>query len=87
MSRWRKGAKDHKFIVLTIWEKPKSKADCYFCKIHVTGFNSRNKSKIKYANVFSVTELVLFIQSDKTLRKTNSDSLKTNSDVFMEITN
>ena len=48
-----------------IWREPSSHNDCYFCLTNVTGFNSKNSDKIKYADVRSVTNLVLYEPHDK----------------------
>ena len=48
-----------------IWREPSSHDDCYFCLTNVTGFNSKNSNKIKYANVRSITKPVLYEAHDK----------------------
>ena len=48
-----------------IWCEPSSHDDCYFCLTNVTGINSKNSDKIKYADVRSVTKPVLYEPRDK----------------------
>ena len=43
-----------------IWREPSSHDDCYFCLTNVTGFNSKNSDKIKYAYIRNVSKPVLY---------------------------
>lgn len=59
-----KNSKCLKFAVPTIWRKPRSEGDCYFCQTNIIGFNAKNKSSIQYPNISSVTRPIISSSSN-----------------------
>lgn len=53
LSHWEnnRDSKNLKFTILTLWEEPLHKEDCYFCMTNVTRFNRKTKKNIVYADV------------------------------------
>ncbi len=62
---WKSGKKKAMpFSTPMIWRKPKNhNDDCYFCAVNLKGFNAKNKEKISYGNVASVTRPVFRLDS------------------------
>jgi len=56
--RWEKEKNKDliKYSVSAIWKKPRCEDNCYFCMNDVEGFNVKNKHKIFYSTVISVTK-------------------------------
>ena len=58
--RWKKNKNVKcKYVVPATWKEPCSKNDCYFCVNAIKGFNTKNKHKITYITVPSVTQPIL----------------------------
>lgn len=57
LRQWTKGQrKSLPFGIPMMWREPTNHVDdCYFCCCNVKGFNAKNKSKISYPNLNSVT--------------------------------
>jgi len=54
--KWKeeKNKQNIRFSVPTIWKRPSSESDCFYCCNKIQGYNSKNKSKIVYIKVSSV---------------------------------
>ena len=94
MTRYKNNSnkQELKFLVPTLWKKPKSKLDCYFCKIDVKGFNVKNKCKIKYPNVPSVirpvaSNLKVGMNSASSLMEDKEENMEVDvqTESFMEV--
>jgi len=59
--RWKreKNREYIKYSIPAIWKYPRSEEDCFFCSNQMKGFNIKNKDKIVYISVASVTAPIL----------------------------
>lgn len=82
--RWKKEKNKHdiRFSAPTIWKRPSSADDCFYCCNKIQGYNSKTKSKIVYITVSSVVAPVLATIEDSSTSNASHVHPETIADVM-----